>query len=634
LEKKNAWMQLRTGLGWLTRILVALAILSALLLPLLLMTMPDMEEISLQVPVEAGTAWLVLVATLFWLVLLYIVWRLIRGLLLYPLGSWRVFGTTTGARIVALGITALIVPKAVTALVMAPLTFLLQLIERMPRLAMRIVMSNTGSSGKSATYSIKEPLIQLSISIQDMVVELGKAFGKAIEGILIPEVVVGLAIWAALGNLFSATVAEDGTGAASARNRLLGYIQSLSTAQRYGIVLTAVFLFGAYLSIAAIVAIPWLHEDRVAPALSRENLEKMLTGILPQSPEHLDEHLRNIPVVNVNPLAPLNDYLAKRSKSTSMSDIYLLSALQQAIADSEDARARAINQARSMPAEIVRRAAEMRRAALSAFDLETASPMSVQERGHFVREIQRSVSSDFGLLERTLRSCVTAIGESEKRLREVAHGAQLLPIAAAPPNAQGDNREQELIQLTILARQLTSASLSLRDACEAPLVLNSVYTPPAPGSTWGPFGLVARWLLQTKSFALTLITGMLGFGLLGSVISTFVRGGAARAQTSLTSEVVSVLVRGLSAAVVVFLAVKGGLAAFSSGDSEPNAYVVFFTCLIGAVFSEDVWKWAHSKFLDNLNSRPEPREKEQTMADTMDRQADDDGMGQKDKGDG
>jgi hypothetical protein len=107
---------------------------------------------------------------------------------------------------------------------------------------------------------------------------------------------------------------------------------------------------------------------------------------------------------------------------------------------------------------------------------------------------------------------------------------------------------------------------------------------------------------------------MLGFGLLGSAIATFVRGGE-RGQVSLAAEVTSVLVRGLSAAVVVFLAVKGGLAIFSASENEPNAYVVFLTCLVGAVFSEDVWNWAHSKFLDNLSSKSTQEKKERTMAE-------------------
>jgi hypothetical protein len=593
-----------------------------------------MQGQPLLVPAEASTTWLVLVATLASLFLLYVAWRMIRGLLLYPLGSWEVFGSSTSARLVALGITALIVPKAVTAMVMVPVSFLLQLVDRMPRLATRIAIADAARD-KTAAYSIKEPVIQLSITFQDMVGELAKAFATAIAGIPMPEMVLGLACWAVLGNLMSTAVPPgDLTGAQSGENRLIGLLKALSTTQRYGIVLTTVFLLGAYLSIAAIVAIPWLHEERVPPALNRESLEKTLTGILP-TPAQLEERLRSVPVANESPLAPLSAYLSTLPKSAGVSAPYGMTTLNAAIADTENIRANAIAQVRRMPAEIARKGLQMIQTALGAFDVETASPMSSQERGFFLKEIQRSISSDVGAMESTLSNCVASISDTDKRLREIALGTRSLLIMLEPgAQAQAQSQaqaqaqaavleEQQLVDMAQASSQLSSVSVSMRGACEAPLSSRSSgYAPPEPGSTWGPFGLVARWLLRTKSFALTLITGMLGFGLLGSVISTFVRSGTSKEGVSLTSEIISVLVRGLSAAVVVFLAVKGGLAVFSSADAEPNAYVVFFTCLIGAVFSEDVWKWAHEKFLDNLSAKPDSARQPQSMAETISRRSD------------
>ena len=54
-------------------------------------------------------------------------------------------------------------------------------------------------------------------------------------------------------------------------------------------------------------------------------------------------------------------------------------------------------------------------------------------------------------------------------------------------------------------------------------------------------------------------------------------------------ELLGITVRGLSAALVVFLAVQGGLTVFSLDDSEPNAYALFFACLAAAVYSDSVW---------------------------------------------
>jgi hypothetical protein len=45
----------------------------------------------------------------------------------------------------------------------------------------------------------------------------------------------------------------------------------------------------------------------------------------------------------------------------------------------------------------------------------------------------------------------------------------------------------------------------------------------------------------------------------------------------------------------------GGLAVFSVNDNpRPNAYVLLFTCLAGAVFSDTVWKWAEAKLKSQL----------------------------------
>jgi hypothetical protein len=177
---------------------------------------------------------------------------------------------------------------------------------------------------------------------------------------------------------------------------------------------------------------------------------------------------------------------------------------------------------------------------------------------------------------------------------------------------------------------------SFRQANEAcPQAITLVHDPPrrpqlGESSYLGPFGFVASWLLRTESLPLALITGLLGFGLLGSACSTFVReqldqrreavavakaAGASATQVRrlaisvgdgrLVHDLTGVIIRGLLAAVVVFLAVEGGLAIFASGGGEPNPYVLLLTCLIAAVFSEQVWRWAEKELANTLSSRKE-----------------------------
>ena len=50
--------------------------------------------------------------------------------------------------------------------------------------------------------------------------------------------------------------------------------------------------------------------------------------------------------------------------------------------------------------------------------------------------------------------------------------------------------------------------------------------------------------------------------------------------------------QGMSATVAVYLSVKGGLSVFAQGGKgvEPNGYVLFLSCLVAAVYSEDIWE--------------------------------------------
>lgn len=59
----------------------------------------------------------------------------------------------------------------------------------------------------------------------------------------------------------------------------------------------------------------------------------------------------------------------------------------------------------------------------------------------------------------------------------------------------------------------------------------------------------------------------------------------------------TVLARGFAAALVIYLATKGGLAIFlAAGNTDANGYVFMLTCFIGAVFSEKVWAKVKSSF--------------------------------------
>jgi hypothetical protein len=143
-------------------------------------------------------------------------------------------------------------------------------------------------------------------------------------------------------------------------------------------------------------------------------------------------------------------------------------------------------------------------------------------------------------------------------------------------------------------------NLLTANVCEIP-VAAQIPAPPPLGDSLGPLRFMAGWLLNADSLPLCLIVGLVGFGLLGAAISTFVKerlearlmSGANPKVDVIVSDLAGVALRGISAAIVVFLAVQGGLAVLSGAGSDPNPYVLLLACFVAAVFSERVWQKAY-----------------------------------------
>tara|TARA_R110002012_G_scaffold321917_1_gene552265 strand:- start:1797 stop:3386 length:1590 start_codon:yes stop_codon:yes gene_type:complete len=116
------------------------------------------------------------------------------------------------------------------------------------------------------------------------------------------------------------------------------------------------------------------------------------------------------------------------------------------------------------------------------------------------------------------------------------------------------------------------------------------------GSEWGFFGFLANPLIRTQSSELVLLMGMFGFGLLGASLLSFqqLSNNGDFVETFKTKPLIinfgNVLARGVGAALVIYLATKGGLSIFSaSSTTDANGYILLLTCFVGAVFSEKVW---------------------------------------------
>jgi TCP family transcription factor len=132
--------------------------------------------------------------------------------------------------------------------------------------------------------------------------------------------------------------------------------------------------------------------------------------------------------------------------------------------------------------------------------------------------------------------------------------------------------------------------------------------PPDPFELLGPFGATVRWLVTTDSRAIATIIGMIGFGLLGATLSRMIRKSESQEGQLAGLESFFVVAGGVTAALVVYL---GSYAVLGEQGSESNPYVVFVTCLVGAVFSEDIWIWARSKFMPKDEAKEQQAKEQQ-----------------------
>ena len=126
---------------------------------------------------------------------------------------------------------------------------------------------------------------------------------------------------------------------------------------------------------------------------------------------------------------------------------------------------------------------------------------------------------------------------------------------------------------------------SLSQQCDLSSVVSNPIAPERPDllQTYGLFGWLAGWLVKLESPDLVLIIGLLGFGLFGALAAPAIRQ-SARPRVG-RQTVNAAFVRGISAALLMYLAVVGGLAVFAR-NASPNPYSVYFACLVASIFSE------------------------------------------------
>lgn len=152
---------------------------------------------------------------------------------------------------------------------------------------------------------------------------------------------------------------------------------------------------------------------------------------------------------------------------------------------------------------------------------------------------------------------------------------------------------------TTIDNQLDKSKLSIDER-------SLVALPPVPSISegYGIFGWIAGWILKPNNLSFALIVGMIGFGVFGATISHIILETTDATETTEFSSIdyLKLLVRGFSAAIVIYLAAKGGLLIVSGSEASLNSYIIFFFCFVSSVFSEVVWNWVKEKLITSLNN--------------------------------
>jgi len=337
--------------------------------------------------------------------------------------------------------------------------------------------------------------------------------------------------------------------------------------------------FSIYLCVATIVAIPEFQALE-SSVVNNEELAEFTKEVNQQAHNKEDLLLKEL---------PSTDLKRKKSLETYSDLNYLISGYNQLVNN------------------LLKEQEQRRGKAVDAYKAAILEKTAVRERSKYRAQLKSWIQTRWTVLSSVLyykprfESIVRSVSIQVSRIEKdsvLQANTRLVDSLYASAHIAGDHWEENMVALEETVFNIKSMDLN-----------NTVPEKPKIGEQYGIFQSMSGWLLRTESMSLALIVGLFAFGLLGAMGSTFIRHRIKNNRDVPAKDLVpnlpAVLINGISSAIVVFLAVKGMLVVFSGRDSSLNPYILFFTCLVAAVFSEDVWKWAQQKLNEQFkNDQP------------------------------
>ncbi|MFY0618334.1 hypothetical protein [Shimia sp.] len=343
----------------------------------------------------------------------------------------------------------------------------------------------------------------------------------------------------------------------------------------------AIALFSVYLALASILAVPLLTAasgDGEIPEASE--LEADLRALVPkvEGPNQPETPVQSLVAViaslpEKNSIAPFQYEYETRAAETDRKLTKLRSDVQP------------------LSVKVVLQKENNIVAAVTEYQKELDISLGRKEAAvHFanlVQWFQREASQ----LDNALRQCEADVENLRGRHALVKHALETVP--QTPNSLDGDR------QVLFAFDRFDDAAAATEQSCSA-----YTYTQVPPqreryGASLGTVGKSIGWLLGAEELQVALITGLLGFGLLGALLSLFVRlqldepnsdAVAQHIKDTGVADMGVVVFTGFGAALVVYLASYGGLAVVATESvGDPNPYIVFSAAFAGAVFSKTIW---------------------------------------------
>ncbi|CAN5907470.1 hypothetical protein BH11BAC7_BH11BAC7_07930 [soil metagenome] len=488
----------------------------------------------------------------------------------------NIFGNTLRTRIASLGITSLFFSTGVIMIFYQPFEMLFQSMTNIYYSINDISQNGNGMKGAG---------------MGDLFTSIFGNLNQKFQSFRIVPIILAIAAWSLIGQLIDSF---NGDEAATGKTK--------NIALRQNIILGMIFILSIYLSFAAIITVPYFTEATEPNQLKEDFLKVQLDEIQKNSGAKT--------TLMIKPDAPEFEKDTNLvSKIESIPNPGTKAELKQIYNDAKDnyisnlaSRKNAYDGLEQSKVKFSNKLTEEETRLLAIYSIESPnlkSQLKISFRNSLVEHYKGVAELSYVGIEQVNDGIWYADENLKNDILAFKRGFNELFIHAAT-DSSGLNSANEKSFAGINSNYYFADNLYLTSA-DYDIAIPAV---PSPGDDLGIFKDIAQWLIKPLSMALVLIVGMLGFGLFGAVISTFVKEAKEQVDQDgvIIRDVTGVIIRGVSAAIVIFLAVKGGLAIFSSGEGEPNPYALFFTCLIGAVYSEKIWEWAKEKLSNNFKT--------------------------------